>query len=95
MKNPELKKKCMSFRKDNKFIDIKTLIPSAKGQTTNINFYHLIEKELSDLLKKTREIAMKKKYKYIWCRNSMILVRKEDGSNIIKINSVDDFAKLV
>lgn len=95
LRNQNLKKKCMDFRKNGNLVDVKTLLPNITGHDSNINFYHLIEKELSELLKKTKTIAKNKTYKYVWYRNSTILVRKTDGSVIIKINNVRDLDKIV
>nr|XP_022911980.1 uncharacterized protein LOC111422955 [Onthophagus taurus] len=42
----------------------------------------------------TRAVAREKNYKYIWTRNCKILVRKNDSSRVIQINSDEDLRKL-
>lgn len=45
LKNQNLKKTCIDFRKNNNFVDIEKLGPEFNGHNANanINFYHLIE----------------------------------------------------
>lgn len=95
LRSPELKIKCMEFRKNKKTIDIKAIIPNASNQTTNVNFHHLVEKEYASLLKKAKDAARTKQYKYVWIKNSTILVRKSDDSEIIKIHDVGELSKIV
>lgn len=46
------------------------------------------------LLKKTKEVATNKNYKYTWVKNSKIFVRKNDGSPILYIKTEKDLNKL-
>jgi len=46
------------------------------------------------LFAKTRTICKKKQYKYVWTNNAEVLVRKDDGSKIIKIKSELDINNL-
>lgn len=46
------------------------------------------------LFAKTRTICKEKQYKYVWTNNAEVLVRKDDGSKIVKIKSEFDINKL-
>jgi len=46
------------------------------------------------LFVKTRIICREKQYKYVWTNNAEVLVRKEDGSKIIKMIPELDINKL-
>lgn len=95
MAKPDLKRKCMLFRKNGKTIDVKAILPNVQQSNANINFHHLIEKEYAELLKKAKECAKKKKYKFVWFANSTVLVRKEEQSTIIQIKGESDLKKIV
>lgn len=95
MKTPELKIKCMEFRKAKNTIDIKAIIPNAPDDQAKINFHQLIEKEFSDILKKAKEIGRSKNYKYIWFKDSAVFARKEDNSRVIKIHNESELNKIV
>ncbi|KAL4721721.1 hypothetical protein ACJJTC_001702, partial [Scirpophaga incertulas] len=45
------------------------------------------------LLKKCKEIAMKKEYKYVWTKNGRIYIRKNDTSPAIQIHEEEDLRK--
>lgn len=85
----------MEYRKNKKLIDIKLILPNATNGKYNINFHHLIEREFSELLKKAKEIAKRKQYKFVWFKDSTVLARKTDDSPIIKIRSEDDLKNIV
>lgn len=95
LRGPELKSKCMDFRKNGKKIDVKKFIPNFDNQTVNVNFHHLVEREYASLLKKAKDVARSKQYKYVWIKNSTILVRKTDDSEIIKIRNDGELVKIV
>lgn len=42
----------------------------------------------------TRQQAKEKGYKFAWTKNGKVLVKKEEGSNVISINAAADLAKL-
>ncbi|KAL4120418.1 hypothetical protein QTP88_013114 [Uroleucon formosanum] len=46
------------------------------------------------LFAKTRTICKEKQYKYVWTNNAEVLVRKDNGSKIVKIKSELDIIKL-
>ncbi|XP_050664349.1 uncharacterized protein LOC126964996 [Leptidea sinapis] len=69
---------------------------AAAVSTTNSRFFineHLTLKN-KILFSKTRTLAKEKGYKYVWVRNSNILLRKKDDSRIIHVRCVDDLAKI-
>lgn len=94
MKSQDLKSKCMEFRKQNKMIDIRRVSPNLDIGTKNINFHHLMEKETSELLQKTKEAAKKSGFKFVWFNGITILARKGADSKIISIKSINDLGKL-
>lgn len=94
LSNGDFKRKCMEFRKLGNNIDVSKFIPNTNMMGKNVNFYHLLEKDLSELMKKTKQEAINKKYQYVWMRDARILVRKEENSAIIEIDSIEDLKKL-
>lgn len=95
MNNGELKKKCMEYRKLKNEIQLKKIIPDANQiHNKNINFHHLMEKRMSELLAKTKITAKKKKYKFAWFNGMQVLVRKDETSNILTIITEEDLNKL-
>lgn len=46
------------------------------------------------ILKKSKEMARSKNYKYVWVRNGAIFARRDDRSRIIKILSEIDVNKI-
>lgn len=94
MKSQELKSRCMEFRKQHKTIDIKIISPNLDIGTKNINFHHLMDKETSELMQKTKEAAKKSKFKFVWFNGITILARKETDSKIINIKSTNDLGKI-
>lgn len=63
-------------------------------QKININFHHLIEKELADLMNQAKEAAKKAGFKYVWYGSNTILARKDEKSQVIQINCGDDLSKI-
>lgn len=47
-----------------------------------------------NLLWQTKSLAKTKGYKYVWFRKNAVLVRKEDGSAIVNIQTTNDFKLL-
>lgn len=87
MKTGDLKKKCMEFRKSNKTIDMKKALPGTIDTGKNINFHHLMEKQLSELLAKVKSLCKKKKFKFAWFDGNNILVRKDENAKTMRISS--------
>ncbi|XP_017471639.1 PREDICTED: intracellular protein transport protein USO1-like [Rhagoletis zephyria] len=94
MSSNELKAKCFEFRKKGSHIDLKKILPNVDMKGKNINFHQLMEKELSDLMKKAKNAAYKKSYKYVWVKDAKILVRKDDDTPVIQIMELEDLKKL-
>lgn len=82
------------FRKNKKTIDIKAISPNLDNRNKNVNFHHLIEREYTELLMKAKETAKKAGYKFVWFKNASILVRKDESSSVIQINSHKDLSKI-
>lgn len=53
-----------------------------------------LTKAQGHLFWQTRQQAKEKGYKFAWTKNGKVLVRKEEGSNIIAVNTATDLAKL-
>lgn len=83
MKRNELKAKCMRYRKDRKLIDIRQICSNLENNNKNINFHHLIEKEIANLMNKAKEKAKEAGFKFVWYGNNAILVRKDEKSPVI------------
>lgn len=94
LKTGDFKKKCMEFRKQGHKIDVKLFAPNADIGEKNINFHPLLEKEIVDLLKQTKNTAKKKAYKFVWVSGSNVFARKGEATPIIKINSTEDLKKI-
>lgn len=94
LRKPELKRKCMEFRKSNKQIDITKIADNLNNGSRNINFHHLMEKELSELLQRAKEAAKKSEYKFVWFNGEAVFVRKEHNSKVIKIETPNDLNKI-
>ncbi|PSN29118.1 hypothetical protein C0J52_27925 [Blattella germanica] len=73
-------------------ISLKQLEPDQpQGRLTAVD--HLAQHTL-ELLKKTRDVALQREYKYVWTRNGSIFVRKGDSAVAWKIITLDDIDKL-
>lgn len=94
MKNDELKRKCIEFRKLGNKINFENIIPSLHNNGKNINFHQLMEKEYSVLLSSAKKQAKEKGYKYVWFTNGTVLVRKTEEGPIIKIKDQNDISKI-
>lgn len=76
---------------------IKTLKSDQLGingtpSTIYLNEHLTLQKKM--LFRKTRNAARELRYKYVWIKNSTILVRKEDDSPALAIRGEDDLIKL-
>nr|CAI5854692.1 unnamed protein product [Callosobruchus analis] len=47
-----------------------------------------------ELFKKARELRQKG-YKYVWCKNQQVYVRKRQGEQAVRISSLKDVQKLI
>lgn len=56
----------------------------------NVNFHHLLEKVVAELLSQAKDLAAKKRFKFVWFAHSTILTRKSEDSEVIKIHSSKD-----
>lgn len=90
LNSDSFKNKCMEFRKSSKKIDIKQISNNLNNSDKNINFHHMIEKEYSILLKKTKEVTKNTGHKFVWFGVDCVLVRKEENAPIIKIKNERD-----
>lgn len=94
MTNKIFKSKCMDFRRAQNKIDIKKIANNLDNGNKNINFHHLMEKELADLLQKSKAAAKDTGFKFIWFNGSSILARKTENSKVFKITCEDDIKKI-
>lgn len=94
MNNENFKTKAMKFRKEQGIIDMKKIFPNIEMRGKNINFHHLLEKELSELLHKTKNEAKSKQYKFVWVKDGRILIRKDDHAATFEIESIEDLKKI-
>lgn len=89
-----LKQKCIEFRKAKKQIQLNVIAPNLQQGDKNINFHHLIEKELAELLKKAKEAAKTANFKFVWFSKNCVLTRKDETSQIIRISNEIDLQKI-
>lgn len=54
-----------------------------------------LTKFMRDLFKRAKEVVKEKEFKFIWVRNSTILLRKKEGDKVIIIKSFVDLDKLI
>ncbi|XP_036329961.1 intracellular protein transport protein USO1-like [Rhagoletis pomonella] len=94
MKCDELKTKCFEFRKKGGQIDVSKILTDIDMKGKHVNFHQLMEKELSDLMKKVKSEANKKSYKYVWVKDAKVFVRKDNNTAAILIKEIDDMRKL-
>lgn len=94
MTNNEFKIKCMQYRRNKNKINIKEIDETFESTDKNVNFHHLLEKDFGELLNMVKEVAKKKKYKFVWFRDATILIRKEEKAKVIAINSKADLSKV-
>lgn len=65
-----------------------------QGSRSQIFINEYLTKRIKELLWKTKKLNTENKFKFIWTKNGMILVRKDEHSEIIKISSQEDLEKL-
>ena len=84
MKNKTTRDKIYSNRKN-----LKKLDGSPIYINENLSFV------TKQLLFKTNKIRKEKEYKHLWTKNGSILIRKNDNSKVIAINSCSDLDKII
>ncbi|CAH0549437.1 unnamed protein product [Brassicogethes aeneus] len=50
--------------------------------------------EIQAIFRKARALKKENEYKFVWCKNGQISARKDENSNKIKINSIEDVENL-
>lgn len=65
-----------------------------KEKRSQIYLNEYLPRKKKDLLWKTKQAKLEKRYKFLWVRNGNIMVRKTEDSNIIKINCEEDIKKI-
>ena len=61
----------------------------------NISIREFLPAPIYSLLRRTKDLASRAVFKYVWTRSESICVRKSDGSPVISIRTEADFSKLV
>ncbi|KAF9420854.1 hypothetical protein HW555_003040 [Spodoptera exigua] len=64
------------------------------GSSATIYINEHLTLKNKQLFRKTREVAASHNYKYVWIKNSTILVRKMDGTSTFAIRTEDDVRKI-
>lgn len=82
----EIVERMMELRKRKKTLT--TAECGIDGERRNIYFNEDLPKPTRDLFKKARELK-KRNYKYVWCKNGQIFVRRDEGDEAVKINNVN------
>lgn len=72
---------------------LKAFILGYAGNSANIYFNDHLTSSNKMLLRKTKDMAREKHYKYVWVKNCSILLRKNDTSPVLHINTEDDLKK--
>lgn len=68
------------------------ILPTIKG----LMFVNeLLPSRVYKLLKRTKQVALERKYKHVWTNGGYIYVRKEDRSEVLNILIVEDLSKLI
>lgn len=88
----QIVERMMELRKRKKTLT--TIECGIDGESRNIYFNEDLPKATRDLYKKARELKGKN-YKYVWCKNGQIFVRKDEGDEAVKINSVEQIKILI
>lgn len=83
----------ISKKRVKRILTQKEVDPSGSDRLVHVN--EVFSKETYSLLQRTKRVAKEKSYKYVWCREGQICVRKSNGGPIIYVNSDGDLAKNV
>uniref|UniRef100_A0A8D8Y720 L1 transposable element RRM domain-containing protein n=1 Tax=Cacopsylla melanoneura TaxID=428564 RepID=A0A8D8Y720_9HEMI len=60
-----------------------------------VYIYEQLSPRRKKLLYEAKKLKQEKQYKYVWTREGKIFMRKEDTSNPIRLQSLDDLKKIV
>lgn len=65
------------------------------GNSNRIYFNDHLTSFNKMILRKTKDLAREKKFKYVWVKNCSIMARKNDTSPVLHIQTENDFKKIV
>ncbi|CAH0725541.1 unnamed protein product, partial [Brenthis ino] len=65
------------------------------GNSNRIYFNDHLTSFNKMILRKTKDLAREKKFKYVWIKNCSIMVRKNDTSPVLHIQSENDFKRIM
>ncbi|XP_015597000.1 uncharacterized protein LOC107268591 [Cephus cinctus] len=65
------------------------------GSNRQIYINELLPASTYNLLRRSKALAKEKSYKFVWCKNNTIFVRKDNGCPPIMIQTENDLNKLV
>lgn len=87
----ESKEKFMSSRRNRSLYAREIGFENSRNQ---IYINEDLTKQKKELLWKTRKIKKERNFKYVWCKQGNIFLRRDDNTEIIKISDEFDLAKI-
>lgn len=88
-------KECIMDKKKTEKIKINSQLFGAEYGSKPIYINNSLTYYMRTLLNKAIEIKKLNNYKYVWVKNSTVLMRKKDGDKVLKIRSFEDFVDTV
>lgn len=73
--------------------DASSNIVDNNSNTVMIN--EMLPNAMYRLLMATKDTAKKHNIKYVWHRNGIIFVRKEDGARVLQVNAMEDLLRII
>ena len=92
LKSPKVRDFIMTKKREHKNLTVKEVF--GLDRPGSIFIKEFLPSPVYGLLRRTKAVAVRAGFKYIWTRSGAICVRKTDGSPIISVKTEADFANL-
>ncbi|XP_046683409.1 uncharacterized protein LOC124369447 [Homalodisca vitripennis] len=92
LRDRRLKNTCIAAYKKNRKLTAKDINPSLSNNNVYVNDH--LTPETKNLLRVTNIKARENNYKYVWCNEGQIFMRREDGQKCIRIECEEELFKV-
>lgn len=65
-----------------------------EGEPRNVFINEHLTKKKNQIMYEARKMKTEKDYKFLWCRNGKIFIRKNDKTNVIELKDFDDLGRI-
>ena len=92
LKSPRVRDFIMTKKREHKNLTVKEVF--GLDRPGSIFIKEFLPASVYSLLRRTKAVAARAGFKYVWTKSGAICVRKADGSPIITVKTEADFANL-